>query len=100
MTDDSSPSDEPLHGSPSAAGLVIDAADQMAAFARARPAATVVAGATGGAIGLWLAGRQRGKGGPAAYGELIPMTVGLLRNPVVRDLLIRAVVRSLSKRSG
>ena len=55
------PTDEPSRGWQSVAEQFAEAADWLAAFARAQPAAALIAGTSGGAIGLWLAGRQRGK---------------------------------------
>jgi hypothetical protein len=90
-------------------------------------AAAVIAGGVGVGIGLAMAGRGRprqealgealagqaetvekqarrarqgGKrlGRAGDYGDLIPLAMRLLENPVVRGLIIQAVTRSVSKR--
>jgi hypothetical protein len=90
-------------------------------------AAAIMAGGVGVAAGLWVAGRSRSnsellgkaleeqaeqveqvakqarKGGrrlgkAGDYGDLLPLAMKLLENPIVRGLIIRAVTRSLSKR--
>ena len=90
-------------------------------------AAAMVAGGLGVVAGLWLAGRSRSqsellgkaleeqaeevekeakqarKGGKRLgkagdYGDLLPLVMRLLENPIVRGLIIRAVTRSVSKR--
>jgi hypothetical protein len=90
-------------------------------------AAAVIAGGVGVGIGLAMAGRGRSrqqalgdaladeaetvekqakgarKGGKRLgkagdYGDLIPLAMRLLENPVVRGLIIQAVTRSVSKR--
>jgi len=90
-------------------------------------AAAIVAGGVAAAIGLSLARRPRTpaekmahavgrratppgdlgdvgrKGGrglrkAARYGELIPLAVKLLENPIVRGLVVRAVTRQLTRR--
>jgi hypothetical protein len=103
-------------------GRAAEVANQLAELVRAKPAAAsaVIAGAVGGAIGVALAMRRSRKGkalgghaagvaerarkggrpfGRAAeYGELIPLALKLLENPIVRGLIVQAVTRSLSKR--
>jgi hypothetical protein len=113
--------DESIDASQSVTGRAAEAANQLTELLRAQPAGSaIVAGALGGAIGLWLASRRSSQGGAleaqaedvaagaregskrlgkaAQYGELIPLAMKLLENPVVRGLIIQAVTRSLSKR--
>ena len=116
------PTDESMDASQSVIGRAAEAANQLTELLRAQPAAAsaVVASAIGGAIGLWLASRRSSKGGalggPAAgvveqaqkggkrlgkageYGQLIPLAMKLLENPVVRGLIIQAITKNLSKR--
>ena len=90
-------------------------------------AAAIMAGGVGVAAGLWLAGRSRSKGDQLGraleeqagqveqeakqarkggkrlgrvgdYGELLPLVMKLLENPIVRGLIVRAVSKSVSKR--
>jgi hypothetical protein len=116
------PTDESMDASQSVTGRAAEAANQLTELLRAQPAAAsaIVASAIGGAIGVWLASRRPSTGGAlggqaagvveraqkggkrlgkaAEYGQLIPLAMKLLENPVVRGLIIQAITRSLSKR--
>jgi hypothetical protein len=91
-------------------------------------AAAIIAAGVGVAVGLWIANRPRsrrevlrdavadrasrvgeraggiGKGGgsrlgrAADYGQLVPLALKLLENPVVRGIVIQAITRRLTRR--
>jgi hypothetical protein len=91
-------------------------------------AAAIIAAGIGVSVGIWMANRPRsrrealrdavadrtsrarqqagrvGKGGGkglgrvGAYGELLPLALKLLENPVVRALIIQSITRRLTRR--